>query len=157
MARRRIPQVIDGRLIVPNSDETANVSIVIDSPAWFSWIADKDNTSFAVLSAYGSITLRREQQRHGYYWYAYRWYDKKLHKAYVGKAEELTYRRLTSLMSEPGKEGHEGPVPITLGFSFLGSPVIICNGQPIEKLSRKALLLLAYLAMHSRPQTRNSL
>ena len=154
MARRRIPQVVDGRLIVSGLDETANCSIAIDSAAWFSWITDQKNTSFTVVSTHGSITVRREQQRHDYYWYAYRWYEKKLHKSYIGKAEELTYRRLLDLMSPPG----ESVSPTSLSLSFLGDPVILYKKQSVEKLSRKALLLLAYLAVHSsRPQRREHL
>jgi len=42
----------------------------------------------------GAFTVRRERKRHSWYWYAYHKHNGKLHKAYLGKSEEMTLQRL---------------------------------------------------------------
>src|SRR5215469_3043029 len=57
-------------------------------------------TTFAFSSACGTFTARKEQagnKRGGLYWRAYRRRNSKLHRAYLGKSEELTLERLNAI------------------------------------------------------------
>jgi len=62
----------------------------IGSPAWWRWLNAEHTTTFRFENARGSFTARREQKNGSWYWYAYRKKNGKLHKAYLGKSEELT-------------------------------------------------------------------
>ncbi len=53
------------------------------------WLADEHTTTFRFVDTVGSFTARRELKRGGWYWYAHRKREGRLHKAYLGKAEEL--------------------------------------------------------------------
>ena len=75
----------------PQSEEA--ISIVPDSPAWFSWLAER--SSFAFHGQQGSYTARLEAvQRGGRYWYAYLRTARSLRKKYLGKTVDLTSTRL---------------------------------------------------------------
>jgi LuxR family maltose regulon positive regulatory protein len=90
----RIPSVANGLLDVGAPDGAA--ALAVGSPAWFAWLADDAARSFAFRSADGSYTARKEHRgRRGVYWVAYRTARGRQHKAYLGKAEELTPERLT--------------------------------------------------------------
>ncbi len=93
MARHRIPQVIDDKLILLDADSNLP-SILVGSAGWYVWLNDAATRSFAYHSVGGTLTARREQQHGHWYWYAYRSQHGDLHKAYLGKAEELTSTRL---------------------------------------------------------------
>jgi LuxR family maltose regulon positive regulatory protein len=67
-----------------------HVTIRVGSQQWWEWLADEHTTTFRFSDTVGSFTARRELKRGGWYWYAYRKRGGKLHKAYLGKAEELT-------------------------------------------------------------------
>ncbi len=69
-------------------------AIVIGSPAWYAWLNDEQTASFGYRSPRGGFTARRERQRNGWYWYAYRRVGGKLHKRYLGRARDLTAERL---------------------------------------------------------------
>jgi len=43
-----------------------------------------------------TFTARKEQRPGGWYWYAYRRSQGKLHNVYLGKTEELTLERLNA-------------------------------------------------------------
>ena len=69
----------------------------VGSQQWWEWLADEHTTTFRFSDTVGSFTARRELKRGGWYWYAYRKREGRLHKAYLGKAEELTPERLADV------------------------------------------------------------
>lgn len=75
----------------------ANSSIPIGSRDWWLWLDEEATTTFRFANTAGSFTARRELKRGGRYWYAYRRQQGKLHKAYLGKSEELTLERLKTI------------------------------------------------------------
>src|SRR5215469_12444737 len=97
MARHRIPQVIDNRLQPIATTDGSLPAIVVGSTAWHAWLNGEAAQSFAYRSVQGSLTARRERQHGKGYWYAYRTRHGQLHKAYLGKAEELTRERLNEV------------------------------------------------------------
>ncbi len=97
MARKPIPLISNGRLLLPGAAEDQQSHIVVGSSTWYAWLADEQNASFSFRTPVGAITARRERQRNGWYWYAYCKHRGKLRKAYLGKAEELTLERLNAV------------------------------------------------------------
>jgi len=97
MARQRIPQVIDDHLQQVDTSDSPLPAIVVGSGAWYAWLNDEATRSFAYRSAQGTLTARRERQNGRGYWYAYRTQRGQLHKAYLGKPEELTRKRLNEV------------------------------------------------------------
>jgi predicted ATPase/DNA-binding CsgD family transcriptional regulator len=70
----------------------------VGTPAWYAWL----NTArtFSFRGASGTFTARKEQasnKRGGLYWRAYRKHSGKLHRAYLGKSEELALERLNAV------------------------------------------------------------
>src|SRR6266487_327445 len=115
----RIPLVYGDYLLLLHTGGKNPSSIRVGSAAWYAWLADEQNKSFAFRNDLGTFTARRERQRNGWYWYAYRRSKGKLHKVYLGRTEELTLERLkvaaaalhgqgnpgnTSKPSEPGED-----------------------------------------------------
>ncbi len=76
---------------------TQDYTIRVDSLQWWEWLADEHNTTFRFVDTVGSFTARREHKRGGWYWYAYRKREGRLHKAYLGKPKELTLMCLTDV------------------------------------------------------------
>src|SRR5215831_12120180 len=73
-------------------------TLVVGTPAWYAWLSTA--TTFAFTSDRGTFRARREQagnKRGGWYWRAYRQREGKLHRAYLGKSEELTLARLRAV------------------------------------------------------------
>ncbi|GAC1359555.1 MAG: hypothetical protein NVSMB38_43280 [Ktedonobacteraceae bacterium] len=68
--------------------------ILIESEDWYQWLTAEQNPSFAFQHPLGAFTVRRERKGSSWYWYAYRKRKGKLHKAYLGKAQEVTLQRL---------------------------------------------------------------
>ena len=99
MARRRIPDVRGGRLDLLDPDGNALPPVPVGSPAWFTWLAESENGSFAFRGPHGSFTARREQRRGRWYWYAYRTRAGRLRKEYLGQQDELTPARLAAVAS----------------------------------------------------------
>ena len=132
-------------------------SIVLGSPGWDQWLQSEQNRSFAFESDEGSMTVRRERKRNGYYWYAYRKRNGKLRKAYVGKSEELTAARLReiarALAGIAAGFGKGGPPRLRL----LGEPRFGRDGGGGSLTAAKAVALLAYLALAHGPQRREHL
>jgi LuxR family transcriptional regulator, maltose regulon positive regulatory protein len=92
-----IPRVVEGILSVPGSSAGA---ITVGSASWISWLTDPRTRSFSFRAPSGSFTARRERRaRGGDYWIAYRRKEGKLHKSYLGKAEDLTLARLEQIAS----------------------------------------------------------
>ena len=90
----RTTPVVDGTwLHVPGGEADA---IVVGSPAWYTWLAGA--TTFTYAGASGRFTARCERSgRRGWYWKAYRKHGGVLHRAYLGKAADLTPARLAAI------------------------------------------------------------
>lgn len=84
------PQVHDGVLTLSGG----NTRIAVESDGWWHWLDEPQVTTFRFFHQQGSFTARRERKSGGQYWYAYRRHQGKLHKAYLGKSEELYLARL---------------------------------------------------------------
>jgi len=69
-----------------------DLRIVLDSPAWFAWLAQVP--SFAFTGKSGSYTARKENRHGDLYWYAYLRTGEKLTKKYLGRTADLTIARL---------------------------------------------------------------
>lgn len=95
------PQIRDKRLFC-YPDPTPICTV--DSPAWFAWL--ETATTFRYFSAqrhdyyhgrgplFAPVSFRKERQRQGWLWYAYRRIFGVLHKRYVGKSQRLTAAKL---------------------------------------------------------------
>jgi hypothetical protein len=89
MAHRNTPLVRHGRLITARGER-----ISLDSPRWFAWLETATTFCYSNSDPLYRLTLRKEQRRHGWYWYAYLKVDAKLHNTYLGKSAALTLTRL---------------------------------------------------------------
>src|SRR5918997_4254496 len=90
---RRTPYVADGMLHVPGLGGGPEVEV--DSASWAAWLTDPSTRSFSFQGPSCRYTARKERRaRGGEYWVAYRKQGGKLHKTYLGKAEDLTLARL---------------------------------------------------------------
>ncbi len=96
MTRTHIPLVSDGSLLLLDEAEYRQLPVLVGSAAWYIWLANQQNLSFSFRNDLGTFTARREQQRQGWYWYAYRKYEGKLFKTYLGKSETLTIEHLNA-------------------------------------------------------------
>ena len=103
---RRIPQVADGVLQV--LDPSGGPEIAVASPSWIAWLTDPATRSFSFQGPSGRYTARKEHRsRGGEYWVAYRKQGGKLHKAYLGKAEDVTLARLEDVAAAIADRGGE--------------------------------------------------
>lgn len=93
---RMIPRVCDGLLTVMHDRHTQ--TIVIESEAWWEWV--RTARSFRFESSEGHFTARCESIHGNSYWYAYRRQRGCLAKRYLGKAQELTIKRLTAIADD---------------------------------------------------------
>ena len=88
-----VPPVADGVLQGVAAGEAAGVEV--GSPGWYAWLATDAARSFSYRSPHGAYTARKERrQRGGVYWVAYRTAGGRQHKAYLGRAQDLTPQRL---------------------------------------------------------------
>src|SRR5438876_12105480 len=93
------------------SESHSNVAldIVLESPAWFAWLAEV--SSFAFSGQIGSYTARKETtQRGDRYWYAYLRTGQKLSKKYLGKITDLTMARLEEVAGVLQADRHQPKV-----------------------------------------------
>lgn len=95
---RTTPTVRDGTLALANTDER----IAVDSPAWWRWLKTPATRSLRFVHPSGTFTARREMINGQPYWYAYKRHRGKLHKAYLGKPDELTAARLSEVATVLG-------------------------------------------------------
>jgi LuxR family maltose regulon positive regulatory protein len=103
---RRIPQVTDGVLHV--LDPSGGPEIAVASPSWIAWLTDPATRSFSFQGLGCRYTARKEHRsRGGEYWVAYRKQGGKLHKAYLGKAEDVTLARLEGVAAVMADRGSE--------------------------------------------------
>ena len=70
---------------------------------WFAWL--EQHRSFCFETAQSTFTARKEKRPGGWYWYAYRRKQGKLHTAYLGKSEELTVERLNAVATALERAG----------------------------------------------------
>jgi LuxR family maltose regulon positive regulatory protein len=72
--------------------------LTVGSPAWDEWL--KIAEPFTFTCEQGTFTARAERagnRRGGWYWKAYHAQGGKLHRAYLGKPEDMTLERLTAV------------------------------------------------------------
>lgn len=86
------PIVQDGVLWAGEQGTAVFPPIPLDSPQWNNWLTT--HNQFKFKGAAGHFSARREIRHGNDYWYAYRRRSGKLHKAYLGKSEEITPARL---------------------------------------------------------------
>lgn len=85
--------IVKDNLLWVNGVETAvPTPIPLDSAHWHDWLAA--HSQFKYKGTAGHFSARCETRHGGDYWYAYRRRSGKLHKAYLGKADEITLTRL---------------------------------------------------------------
>src|SRR3712207_1463201 len=90
---RRTPYVLDGVLHIPGL--RGDPEIRVDSASWAAWLTDPATRSFSFQSSSGRFTARKEHRSRGSeYWVAYRKRSGKLHKAYLGKSQDVSLARL---------------------------------------------------------------
>lgn len=157
MSRHRIPWVVEGTFRPDDTVDTPSQAITVGSPAWFDWLHDEQHRSFSIRTDSGAITVRRERQRHGAYWYAYGRRAGRLHKAYLGKSIDLTAARLqvvTAALLTLAAGSVESP---TLRFSLFGATRLMRDGRPVDLHAAKAIALLGYLAVGPAPPTRSQI
>jgi len=94
--------------------------IVLDSPAWFAWLAQAP--AFAFTGKSGSYTARKETRHGEGYWYAYLRTGEKLSKKYLGKTSGLAVARLEDIV-------RKRPVPAANPAS--AQSLSGCSGRPI--------------------------
>src|SRR5215210_2682879 len=82
--------------------------IAVASPSWIAWLTDPETRSFSFQGPSCRYTARKEyRSRGGEYWIAYRKQGGKLHKAYLGKAEDVTLARLEDVVAVMAARGGE--------------------------------------------------
>ncbi|MCW5864602.1 MAG: AAA family ATPase [Anaerolineae bacterium] len=87
-----VKPVVKEGLLWTGETKSDNAPIVPNSAEWDAWLAEHDQ--FRFVGASGHFSARRERRSGGDYWYAYRRRDGVLHKAYLGKADDLTLERM---------------------------------------------------------------
>lgn len=123
---------------------------MLDSPAWYAWLAD--NRSFAFTGKNGGFTAQKERRQRGSaYWYAYRKQHGRLLRAYLGKDSELSSKQLEAttqtLAVAKGKVGTPQPmqphvIPTAVSSdpllaTKLASPIIPANVVPRPRLTAR--------------------
>ncbi len=91
-----LPIIQDG--ILTDLRDGSAVQIMVDSSDWYAWL--QTASTFTFHSEQGSFTAHKERagnRRGRAYWRAYHTVQGKLHRAYLGKSEELTLAQLKSV------------------------------------------------------------
>jgi len=90
------PIIQDG--ILTDLRDGSSVQIVVDSSDWYAWL--QTASTFTFRGEHGSFTAHKERagnRRGRAYWRAYRTWQGKLHRSYLGQSEGLTLERLQSV------------------------------------------------------------
>jgi LuxR family maltose regulon positive regulatory protein len=131
----RTTPVVQGEILTWYVDAHER-QIRVGTPAWYAWL--EEVSTFAFLGSMGTFTARKEPKSLGRaYWRAYRKRNGKLHRAYLGKSEDITLERLNAvavvLVGTPAgaetfdaQEGARSPDP--------GSPPI-CRSHSLHSLA----------------------
>jgi hypothetical protein len=114
MPHGEMPWVRDGRLL--NSD---NQRIVVDTPAWFSWLATVSSFCYSSQRSSVRLTVRQEKRGSNLYWYGYSKIDSKLHNVYLGKRQNLDQVRLEEACQEIHQRARERRSPATTVHGFI--------------------------------------
>jgi LuxR family maltose regulon positive regulatory protein len=110
------PRVSAGYLC---DDRVTGLTIKLDSPAWFAWLATPANVCFnyALVNRTkgyidGYVTVRKEaRQRGSGYWTAYRRQGKRLRKVYLGPSATVTLARIEAAVAR--LRARDGPAVVT--------------------------------------------
>ncbi len=100
------PIIQNGILTYPR--DGSPVQIVVDSSDWYAWL--QAASTFIFRSEQGSFTAHKERagnRRGSLYWRAYHTVQGKLHRAYLGKSEELTLVRMEAVVGLLACKGEE--------------------------------------------------
>src|SRR5258708_32625614 len=93
----QVSTIIQDGILTDLRDESP-VQIVVDSSDWYAWL--QTASIFTYRGEEGPFTAHKERagnRRGRAYWRAYRTWQGKLHRAYLGQSEELTLERLQSV------------------------------------------------------------
>lgn len=91
---RTTPRIKDGQLYMAARESP----LAVGSAAWYTWLADATNRSFAFAHIGGKFTARKEERQRGTaYWIAYRTRAGQLRKTYLGKSEDISLERLIAV------------------------------------------------------------
>src|SRR5690242_12476465 len=127
----RMTALVDGATLVLSESDAS--PITVDTSAWFAWL--EHATTFAFSSLAGRFTARKERQaRGGGYWKAYRTSNGTLHRAYLGKAQDLTLDRLNRAATTLAAASAPAAVPSNLLATKLFVPPARTNLVPRPRL-----------------------
>jgi predicted ATPase/DNA-binding CsgD family transcriptional regulator len=110
----KAPPIIQDGILTDLRDRFP-VQIVVDSSDWYAWL--QTASIFTFRGEHGSFTAHKEHagNRRGHaYWRAYRTWQGKLHRAYLGQSEGITLERLQSvavMLANKGEGDHSLDVP----------------------------------------------
>src|SRR6516164_6282819 len=93
----RTPPIVEAGILTYSQDGQA-AQLAVDIPEWHTWL--ETASTFTFRSGTETFTARKEQagnRRGGQYWRAYRKHNSKLHRAYLGKSEDITLERLNAI------------------------------------------------------------
>src|SRR5260221_3730980 len=96
-AMAQVSPIIQDGILTDLRDESP-VQIVVDSSDWYAWL--QTASTFTFRGEDGSFTAHKERagnRRGRAYWRAYRTWQGKLHRSYLGQSEGLTLERLQSV------------------------------------------------------------
>ena len=99
------PPSIQGEMLTYQQDGQS-AQVTVDTAGWYSWL--ETASTFTFRSEHGTFTAHKERagnRRGGTYWRAYRKRHGKLHRAYLGKSEELTLERLKTVAAVLAGQG----------------------------------------------------
>src|SRR5260221_371024 len=95
--------------------EGSPVQIVVDSSNWYAWLQTASTFTFHSKESHFTAHKERAGNRRGRaYWRAYRTWQGKLHRAYLGQSVKLTLERLQSVavvLANKGKGEHSPNMP----------------------------------------------
>ena len=139
----RMPKASDGTLQHYTEGRTSLDPIPIGTAAWYIWL--EQHRSFSFEADRLTFTARKEQRPGGWYWYAYRRSQGKLRTSYLGKSEELTLERLTTVaqaLEGIGDAPGGGPQPSQGGVGITALPVQLTPFIGREQEAASAAVLL---------------
>jgi LuxR family maltose regulon positive regulatory protein len=90
---KNTPTVISN--VLYTNDEASGIDLVKEYPVWSSWL--EDSSAFYFQHQVGSFSARKQHHRRGYFWYAYKRINGKLHKKYLGLREAITAEHLLKI------------------------------------------------------------
>jgi LuxR family maltose regulon positive regulatory protein len=141
------PPIVDQTVLSPADDRGS--AIPVGSPAWFTWLASA--TSFTFRSAHGKFTAHKEHRTPSQaYWKAYRRREGRLHRAYLGRSDELTQDRLNAVASQLAGDT-SGP---GLSHANLASPppAVADDANTLHLLVTKCVLPPPRIGLVPRPR-----